>query len=182
MNTCLRSNGALPHRRARNGRVRVLNASLVRMAQTRRASSLVHHASRQVRRIKRLEKVASRLTNEKASRKGWPKTISAGDKSQSGSGVLRSCNKARRNESLFKSLLGLILDMRSLFAALTATSARPMDWGKLAEETRCLMSHLRIKSSVTKAVNFEPSSEEIFSGTPKVAKYDRRRRRSALRQ
>ena len=168
-----------PHRSGRYGRVRALNASLVRLARTRWASSLARHASRQVRRIKRLKKVASRLTNEKASRKGWPKTISAGDKSQSGSGILRSCNRARRNESLFKSPLGLILDMRS-FSGFDCNLRATVRLEEVGGRNTVFDVYLRIKSCVTKAVNSGPPSEEISSGTPKVAKYDRRRQTSAF--
>ena len=72
--------------------------------------------------------------------------ICAGEILQSGSGVLRNCNMARRNRSLSRLPVGPVLDTRSRFAVLTATSARPFDWGKYADETRWPMPQRRKKA------------------------------------
>ena len=70
--------------------------------------------------------------------------------------------------------MGPVCDMRRRLAFFTATSALPFDWGKLKEDTRCLMPHEWRKFSVWLAVNSGPPSLDISSGTPNVAKKVRR--------
>ena len=110
-----------PQCKAPRGRLFLRSAASLRPARRRRVSSFALHASRHVRRIERLVNLDKRLTKEKASRKGRPNTISAGDISQSGSGVLRNFNSARKNESLFKSPLELTLAINRRLAAFIAT-------------------------------------------------------------
>ena len=58
---------------------------------------------------------------------GRPYMICAGDRLQSGSGVLRSCRRALSSLSLSSDPVGPMFDLNSLLADLTATSARPLD-------------------------------------------------------
>ena len=66
------------------------------------------------------------------------------------------------------------LARNSLFADFTATSARPFDFGKYAEETLGLIPHFLRNSVVRLAVNSGPPSLESSSGAPKVAMKDRK--------
>ena len=66
-----------------------------------------------------------------ASRIGRLNTISAGEKLQCGSQILRSCIIALRKRSVSKIPVESIFDQRSRFVDFTATSARPtQDGGK----------------------------------------------------
>ncbi len=96
--------------------------------------------------------------------------ICAGDKLQSQSGVFRSCRIARKKRSWSRFPVGAVLDIRSRFAVLTATSALPLDRGKMTEDTRCCTFHERRKVSVLLAVNSGPPSLPSSSGTPNVPK------------
>eukprot|EP00794_Sanderia_malayensis_P001441 gene1441-1586_t len=101
----------------------------------------------------------------------WPtKMICAGDKLQSRSGVLRSCRMARRNPSWLRFPVGPVFDIKRRLAILTATSALPLDWGKLTEEMRWRTFHEWRNVSVLVAVNSGPPSLASSSGTPKVPK------------
>ena len=71
-----------------------------------------------------------RLMKLKASRKSRPKITWAGDNLLSLSGVFRTCKRALRRLSVLRDPFGLMLSVSSRFAFLTATSARPLDWGK----------------------------------------------------
>ena len=148
--------------------------SIVRVIRVQRASSFVAYALHQVGRTLGSEYFSCRLTNENVSLSGRPKMIWAGDMLQSGSGVLRSCSIARRKLSLLRLPVGPVLDCSRRFAVLTATSALPFDWGKWAEDRRCLMPQWLRKFAVWPAVNSGPPSLESYSGTPKVAKNDLR--------
>ena len=53
--------------------------------------------------------------------------ICAGKRLQSGSGVLRSCNMARKKRSWSRVPVGPVLDSRRRLAVFTATSARQFD-------------------------------------------------------
>ena len=120
------------------------------------------------------ENFSRQLTNENESLRGRPNRICAGERLQSGSGVLRSCNMARKKRSWSRLPVGPVLDCRRHLAVFTATSAQPFDWGKLTEDTRCRTPQRRGKSCVPLAVNSGPPSLEISSGTPNVAKRERR--------
>ena len=117
-----------------NGRECSLRRSEDFTKRARRAISLERQASRHSRRTDGFENFSSRLTKENASRSCLPKTISAGDIQQSGSGVLRNCSSARSNLSLSRAPVGVTLERIRRFAVLTATSARPFDWGWWAAE------------------------------------------------
>lgn len=67
------------------------------------------------------ENFSSRLAKVRVSRRGRPNMICAGERLQSGSGVLRSCSMARRLP------VGLVLDIRRRLAVFIATSALPLD-------------------------------------------------------
>ena len=136
---------------------------------TRIASSFWDHASRHVGRIDGLLYLMHRLMKEKASRMGLPNTTCAGDILQSGSGVLRAWSNARRRPSLFRDPVEPTLSISMRFVFLTATSARPFDWGKYAEDMRWRTSHLVRKSAVAADENYGPPSLDISSGTPNVA-------------
>ena len=154
----------------RSGREWGLKLSVFREILVRRASSLAVHALRQSDRTCGFENFSKRLTKESESFRGRPKMISAGERLQSRSGVLRSCRIARRKRSWSRLPVGPVLDIKSLLAALTATSALPLDWGKAADDTRCRTFQDRRKFSVIDAVNSGPPSLESSSGTPEVAK------------
>ena len=98
------------------------------------ADSFADHASLQIGFIALLLNLSSLLIKEKASLIGLPKTISAGDILQSGSGVFLSCSNALRNLSLSRLPDGLMLDLSKRLADLTATSARPFDCGWYADD------------------------------------------------
>ena len=146
----------------------------MRMIRVQSASSFAARAWRQVGRTLGFAYFSRRLTNESVSLSGRPKMICAGDMLQSGLGVLRSCGIARRNLSLLRLPVGPVLDYSRRFAVLTATSALPFDWGKWAEDRRCLMPQWLRKFAVRPAVNSGPPSLESSSGTPKVAKINLR--------
>ena len=73
------------------------------------------------------ENFSRRLTNERESLRGRPNMICAGDRLQSGSGVLRSCNMARKKRSWSRLPVGPVLDIRRRLAVFTVTSALPFD-------------------------------------------------------
>ena len=77
-----------------------------------------------------------RLMKEKYSQMGLTNTSCAGDVLHSVSGVLRAWSNARRRPSLARDPTGPTLSISMRFAFLTATSARPFDWGKYAEDMR----------------------------------------------
>lgn len=72
-----------------------------------------------------LENFSNRLTKESVSRKGRPKMICAGERLQSGSGVLRNCNNAHRKWSWSRLPVGPVLVIRRCLAVFTVTSALP---------------------------------------------------------
>ena len=74
-----------------------------------------------------LENFSSRLTKVSESRSSRPNMICAGDKLQSRSGVFHSCKIARKKQSWSRFPVGPVLDIRSLLAVFTATSALPLD-------------------------------------------------------
>ena len=148
--------------------------SVVRVSLVRRASSLAAHAWRQRGWMWGLENFSSSLTKDRVSRRGRPKIICPGERLQSGSGVFRSCSMARRKRSWSRLPVGPVLDIRRRLAVFTATSALPLHCGKPAEERRCRTPHKRRKFSVCPAMNSGPPSFESSSGTPKVAKKERR--------
>ena len=76
-----------------------LRDSVVRAMHVRMASSLAAQAWRQRRRTWGLENLSSLFKNVRPSQSGRSKMICAGERLQSGSGVLRSCNIARKNRS-----------------------------------------------------------------------------------
>ena len=115
-----------------------------------------------------------RLTKDSESQRGRPKIISAGERLQSRSGELRSFRMARRKRSWSRLPVGPVLDIRSLLAALTATSALPFDCGKLTDDTRCLTFYVRRNLSVMLDMNSGPPLLDSSSGTPNVAKKVRR--------
>ena len=53
--------------------------------------------------------------------------ICVGERLQSGSGVLLSCNMARKKRSWSRLPVGPVLDSRRRLVVFTATSARPFD-------------------------------------------------------
>ena len=124
-----------PIRRGRTGRTCSLSESADRVNRARRAVSFAAQASRHVDRMFGLVNFSRRFTKASVSRMFLPKTISAGDRPQSGSGVFLSCSIARRKRSLSKDPDGSTLARRSRFADLTATSALPFDCGWYADET-----------------------------------------------
>lgn len=89
---------------------------------------------------------------------------------QSGSGVFRICIIARKNLSVSKMPDGPVFDRSSCFVALTATSARQLDWGLYAEESLWETPHCCIKSQVEVATNSGPPSLENSEGTSNLAK------------
>ena len=105
----------------------LLSFSDVFMNLVRSADSFKDHAFRHKGRMAGFENFSKRFTNEKASLRGFPKTICAGESPQSGSGVFLSWRSARNNLSLFSVPFGPMFDWRRRFAVLTATSARPFD-------------------------------------------------------
>ena len=146
----------------------------MRVIRVRRASSFAAHAWRQRGRTFGLENFSNLLTKDNVSRRGRPNIICAGDRLQSGSGVLRSCNIARTKRSWSRLPVAPVFDIRRRLAVLTATSALPLDCGKLTEDRRCRTPHSRRKFSVSPATNSGPPSLDNSSGTPKVAKKVRR--------
>ena len=118
--------------------------------------------------------VGELLTKDRVSRRGRPKIICAGERLQSGSGVFRSCSMACRERSWSRLPVGPGLDIRRSLVGFVATSALPLDCGKPAEERRCRTPYKRRKFSVSPAMNSGPPSLESSSGTPKVAKKERR--------
>ena len=100
--------------------------------------------------------------------------ISAADKLQSRTAVFRSQRMARRKLSWLRLPGDPVLEVRRRLAVLTATSARPFDCGKWAEEMWCLIPQRLRRFSVHPAVNSGPPSDEIYSGTPNVAKNNQR--------
>ena len=71
--------------------------------------------------------------------------ICAGERLQSGSRVLRSCNMARKKRSWSRLPVGPVLDSRRCLAVFTATSAWPggghaMSYTPEAEEILCALS------------------------------------------
>ena len=149
-----------------------LSLSCDRRKRALRASSFADHASLHVDRMWGLSNLGRRLTNEKESLICLPKIISAGEILQSGSGVFLTCRRARKRRSLLRDPDGPIFSRRRRLHFLTATSARPLDWGKWDEDNRCRTPQRLRKLSVLVLVNSGPPSLEISSGTPKVAKRD----------
>ena len=75
--------------------------------------------------------------NETKSVPDWrPKTISAGEMLQSGSGVFLSCIIARRKRSLLRIPDGEVFERSRRLVALTDTSARQLDCGLCADDKR----------------------------------------------
>ena len=167
-----------PMDRGRSGREWSFRLSLVREIRVLRASSLAAHAWRHSGRMLGFEYFSRRLTNARESRRGRPKMICAGERLQSGSGVFRSWSMARRKRLWSRLPVGPVFDVRSRLAVLTATSALPLDCGKLTEEIRCRTPQSRRKSSVCFDVNSGPPSLVSSSGTPNVPKKGRRWRTS----
>ena len=151
-----------------------MSDSVVRVSLVRSACSFAAHASRQSGRMYGFEYFSSLLTNVKESRRGRPKMIWAGDRSQSLSGVFLSWSMARKKRSWLRLPVGLVLHISRRFAALTATSARPLDCGNATEDTRWRTPQRRRNCSVWVAVNSGPPSLDSSSGTPKVANRARR--------
>ena len=73
---------------------------------------------------------------------------------------------------MFKDPLRSIFERNSLFAVLTATSARPLDWGWYADDTLDLIPHFLRNSFVILAINSGPPSLASSSGAPNVAMKD----------
>ena len=144
------------------------------MKRERSAFSFEAHAARHIGLTWGFVNFSRRFTKDRESRMGRPKMICAGDRLQSGSGVLRSCNNALRSLSLSREPFGEILDISNLLDDFTATSARPFDCGLYADETLCLISHFLRKSFVRLASNSGPPSLDSSSGTPKVEQRERR--------
>ena len=113
---------------------------------------------------------SSLLINPMESLRGLPNTISDGDTWQSGSGVFLSWSKPNNTWSVSRLPDAVVLALSSRFTDLTATSARPFDWGWYADEILCLTPHVARNFFVSLAVNSGPPSDDISSGTPKVAK------------
>ena len=104
------------------------------------------------------ENFSRQLAKANASRNGRPNKIWAGERWQLESGVLRSCSMAFKKLSVFKDPEGPIFERKSLLAVLTATSARPFDCGKYAEDSRWLTPHWSKKRIVALALNSGPPS------------------------
>ena len=66
---------------------------------------------------------------------------SDGETLQSGSGVLCNWSIALIKRSLSSDPVGPTFARKRRFADFTATSARPLDCGKYADDRRCRMSH-----------------------------------------
>ena len=98
----------------------------------------------------------------------------AGDRLQSGSGVFLNWSRALKNLSLSRVPLGPKFARIRRLVAFTATSARPLDWGKYADDTLCLTPHLSRNSLVAPAVYSGPPSLDNSSGTPNVEKSERK--------
>jgi hypothetical protein len=105
------------------------------------AFSLAVQASRHKGRTEGLSNFSHLLINEKASLICLPKMTPVGDILQSGSGVFLSCRRARRSPSVSTEPDGPTLSMSVRFAFFTATSARPLDRGKWADETLWCTPH-----------------------------------------
>lgn len=169
-----------PMANGRSGTECVFRVSVVRVIRVRRASSFACHASRHRGRMLGLENFSSLLTNDIPSRRGRPKMICAGDKWQPGSGVFRSWRIARRNRSWSRLPAGPVFDIRRRLAVFTATSALPFDWGKPADDILCRTPQSCRNLSVLPATNSGPPSLDSSSGTPNVAKNERRWRISPV--
>ena len=74
--------------------------------------------------------------------------------------------------SLFNDPVGPVLSVSNLLHFLTATSARPFNFGKYEEDMCCFTPHLVKKSFVLVAMNSGPPSLESSSGTPNVKNRD----------
>lgn len=83
----------------------------------------------------------------------------------------RQLTKDSESQSWSRLPVGLVLDVKSLYAAFTATSALPLDWGKPADDIWCLTFQERSKFSVVNAMNSGPPSLESSPGTPNVGRF-----------
>ena len=99
-----------------------------------------------------------------------PKTISAGDNLIIGSGVLRFTRIALKNFSVSNDPFTSMLPSINRLVDLTASLARPFDCGWCAADGRMLTPYLARKSPVLSAINWDPPSNAISSGTPNVPK------------
>ena len=99
---------------------------------------------------------------------GRPNRHMAGETLVSGSGVLRYCNIAILNASVFRVPRGEVLDVIIRFRVFTPISARQFEWGNATDDCRWWMPHVFMKFLVAGAVNSDPPSVASSSGIPNV--------------